>query len=379
MMRSGPAGAALAGLIVVSLVSLLAGVTLQQMPAPVWRHVLFAVGIMPLILGAMLYFVPVLTRSPPARAALLLPVGAFLLGIAVVFSLRFRPHWLPALAALAAVIVCLELLWAWRRRQSTLGGTHAGVDWYLCALAALLLALLLIASRMLWPEHWAATRILHLHLNLLGFIGLTAIGTLRVLLPTVIGVRDAAALPFLREQLPYAGFGALAIALGAAYWLPLALLGALAWAWPAGVLLRSVRGFATSWRSLHGAGLALSAAALGWLAALVAGTAHGLGLLSADIALSLLVLLFLLPLVTGATGHLLPVWRWPGVMTDAHARMRARLAAGSGLRIAAFWLSAALALADLAYAMLPAALAMLGYLTQVLLAFVRVQPARPQR
>jgi hypothetical protein len=66
---------------------------------------------------------------------------------------------------------------------------------------------------------------------------------------------------------------------------------------------------------LQGGGLALVAAALGWLLVLIAGIAHGLGGLSADTTLALLLYLFLLPLVTGATSHLLPVWRWPGAVT----------------------------------------------------------------
>jgi hypothetical protein len=376
MRRADLAGGLLTGLIIGALTAMLVGLILQQAPAVVWRHVLFAVGIVPLILGAMLYFVPVLTRSAPARKALLLPAGAFVLGICVVAGLAAKPAWLPALAAAVGALAALELVWMWRRRQAALAGANPGVNWYLCALAALVIALALIVARAAWPEFWADARIMHLHLNLLGFLGLTAIGTLRVLLPTALGERDAAALPYLRRQLPYAVAGALAIALGAAYWLPLALLGALAWAWPAVSLLRAALNFSTPWPSLRGAGLALAAAALGWLLALVAGAAHGIGVLGADTALALLLYLFLLPLVTGATSHLLPVWRWPGVVTDAHGRMRARLTANSGLRVAAFWLSAVLAGAGLAYAMLPAALALLGYLMQVLMAYVRITPGR---
>ncbi|MFN2308175.1 MAG: hypothetical protein ABR553_00355 [Gammaproteobacteria bacterium] len=369
------AGTVLVGLIFGALVALLGGLSLSSTPAPVWRHLLFAVGVMPLILGAMLYFVPVLTRSRAVRGALLLPLAALVLGLGVVISLSMRPHWLPGLAALGVLIVVLEMAWMWRRRQHSLGPAHAGVDWYLAALAALTFALALVASRAIWPEHWAATRLMHLHLNLLGFLGLTAIGTLRVLLPTVLGVHDPAALSYLRRQLPYAAFGALAIGVGAAYAPPLALLGALAWAWPSLSLLRALRRDSTGRAVPQGAGLALSAAVLGWLLVLAAGVAHGLDVLSADTVLALLLFLFLLPLVTGATSYLLPVWRWPGAASAAHAQMRDRLTANSGLRVAAFWLSALLSVAGAAYAAVPAMFALLAYLAQVLLAFVRVGSA----
>lgn len=371
------AAGVLVALIFGALAALLAGVVLQPVPPPVWRHMLFAVGVMPLILGAMLYFVPVLTRSAPARAALLLPAGAFGLGVGVVFAFHALPQALPGLAAAAAVLVCIEIAWIWRRRQATLGGPHAGVDWYLAALIALALALASIISRIVWPEQWAATRIVHLHLNLFGFLGLTAIGTLRVLLPTVLGERDPDALPFLRRQLPLAVAGALGISLGAAYGLPLALLGVLAWLWPALLLLRAVmRTSGRQWLA-RGAGIALAAAALGWSLVLIAGAAHGLGGLSADAALALLLYLFLLPLVTGATSHLLPVWRWPGAVTAAHATMRAQLTAYGGLRVAAFWASALLTLAETGYAAIPAAIAMLAYLLQVVSAFVRIRTPHP--
>lgn len=377
MRHADLAGSVLVFMIFSALAALLAGLIMQPVPAPVWRHVLFAVGVMPLILGAMLYFVPVLTRSAPAHTAVLLPAGAFVLGVGVVSAFLTQPEWLPALAAIGTVLVCIEIAWVWRRRQASLGGAHAGVDWYLCALAALVLALALIASRAVWPEYWAATRIIHLHLNLLGFLGLTAIGTLRVLLPTVLGERDPMALPFLRKQLPYAATGALAIGLGSGYGLPLAMLGVLMWLWPAVAMLRAVSICPLRQLPSRGAAIMLAAAALGWLFVLLAGAMHGLGKVSADTTLALLLYLFLLPLVTGATSHLLPVWRWPGVVTDTHGLMRARLTAYGSLRVAAFWSSAILTLAGITYAAAPAAIAMLAYLVQVVVAFMRVSASRP--
>jgi hypothetical protein len=47
-----------------------------------------------------------------------------------------------------------------------------------------------IFAGLLWPAGYGALRLVHLHLNTLGFIGLTAIGTLHVLMPTVLGKPD---------------------------------------------------------------------------------------------------------------------------------------------------------------------------------------------
>jgi len=362
----------LLALIVTALIALPAGLALQAAPALVWRHVVFAAGIMPLILGAMLYFVPVLTRSASANRALVLPIAALILGVWVVVDLQSGMTRIPLLAAGAALIVATLMAWIWQRRRRVFGTPHPGIDWYFYALAALLLALLLIVGRAFWPEYSGHARVMHLHLNLIGFLGLTAVGTLRVLLPTVLGAPDPGALRFLRRQLPFALLGTLAIAVGAAFAPPLALLGALAWLSPAVGLVLGLANQESGRRLPTGAGIALAAAAIGWLAVLLAGAVHGLGALSADKLLQLLLFLFLLPLVTGATSYLLPVWRWPGAATAAQQAMRGRLTAGSGVRVAGFWLSALLVSLDIGVAAVPALVVLVAYIVQVLFAFLRV-------
>lgn len=366
----------LSGLALLVLVAFLAGLVLRQPPPVAIRHVLFAIGVMPLILAAMLYFVPVLTRSRPAHGAMLLvPAVALLLGIAVVSALSSRPAWLPELAACALLLVCVELGWILRRRVRVLGTPHPGMDWYLYALAALCLALSMIISGVFWPEHWGAARNIHLHLNLFGFLGLTAVGTLRVLLPTVLGETDPASLLFLRRQLPVAVFGALAIALGAAFSVYLAICGALAWMWAGVQLLRALHQWNGRWLHWHAASTSLGAAAIGWLLLLATGIGHALGLISSEAMFAALIFGFLLPLVTGATSHLLPVWRWPGRATEAHSRMRQVLVRFSGIRVLAFWSSAVAGLVNLEHAFVPAALALAVYLVQTVTAFVSVRIA----
>lgn len=76
-----------------------------------------------------------------------------------------------------------------------------------------------------WPAERQALRLLHLHLNTLGFIGLTAIGTLQVLLPTILSGPDTDAATRLRRDLPVAVAGVLLVGLGAAFCLPLSVVG----------------------------------------------------------------------------------------------------------------------------------------------------------
>jgi hypothetical protein len=361
-------------LVILALLACSAALLLQDAPAVIWRHVLFGMGVLPLILGAMLYFIPVLTRTSPAEGAVLLvPIGAFLLGFGTVINFRFAPDLIPLAAGLVLVLVVLEFTWAWRRRAQVLGSAHPGVGWYLAALVALMLALSLVVSRIVWPEGWMLTRAMHLHLNLFGFLGLTAISTLRVLLPTVLGEQGTSAYVFLRRQLPSVVSGTIAITIGAAYWPALAVLGALLWMWSGMSMLRDLWRYKQSWWSIRGAGISLGGAAIGWVLVLCAGIAHGVGVVSADAVMAWLLYLFLLPLVTGASSYLLPVWRWPGRQSTAHTHMRERLMAFSGARILAFWVSAGLVATDIPAAPLPAVLALLSYLLQVLFAFLRVR------
>jgi len=361
-------------LVILALLACSAALLLQDVPAVIWRHVLFSMGVLPLILGAMLYFIPVLTRTSPAEGAILLvPIGAFLSGVGTVIGFRSAPDLIPFAAGLVLVLVMLEFAWAWRRRARVLGSTHPGVGWYLAALVALMLALSLVVSSVVWPEGWVMTRAMHLHLNLFGFLGLTAISTLRVLLPTVLGEQDKSAHVFLRRQLPIVVIGTIAIAIGAAYWPALAVLGALLWIWSTQSMLRDFWRCKQSWWSIRGAGISLGGAAIGWVLVLCAGIAHGVGVVSADAVMAWLLYLFLLPLVTGASSYLLPVWRWHGRQSTAHAHMRERLMAFSGARILAFWVRAGLVVTDIPAAPLPAALALLSYLLQVLFAFLRVR------
>lgn len=297
-------------------------------PAQAISHITLALGILPLILAAMRYFIPVLTRSGAAAPRWLsaLPLLAWLGGLILILGFNGTLALDPASHAaflLAATATLGLLLWSGQRGRKTIGRPHPGLNWYLAALLCLLLALLAVPLMSVWPAQRLALRLFHLHLNLLGFVGLTAIGTLQVLLPTAAGKPDPQAAQRLQRDLwPTLG-GALLIALGAASWSPLALLGGLLYL---SAPLRMLRDW---WRNCprllltrDGAAPALAAAALGLLIALFLGLLHGSGLIAGRPAIAAFIVGFLLPLVSAAATQLLPVWLRPGPQHDWHKHVR---------------------------------------------------------
>lgn len=299
-------------------------------------HLVFAVGILPLILAAMTYFIPVLTRSgSPPRTIRALPLAALGGGLLAAGHFAF-PLVLPvghlAGAAITAVAVTALIYWALRRRRRAIGTPHPCLDWYLAAMACLLLALAAILAGQLFPGQRGALRLLHLHLNTLGFIGLTAFGTLQVLLPTCAQQPDPEAAPRLHRHLKWAAGGMLLIAGGAAWHPALAWLGAIALAVPLLASLQAWRHcYAMQIFASHGACPALFAAACGMTATLALGAVHATRIWPLD-PVAMFIVAFLMPLVTGAASQLLPLWLRPGRQTDWHLNARQRLGYGSAAR-----------------------------------------------
>lgn len=342
---------------------------------PAAAHLLFAAGIVPLIFGAMTHFVPVLTRSRSAHRSLLLSPLLLQLTGGVTFLAFVGEAPASALHAAAAGTLLLVLWlagWLILRAKRTLGRPHPGWRWYLVAIVFLALALMLVPAMSWWPEARPQLRLLHLHLNTLGFIGLTALGTLQVLLPTVLGSPDANAAERLRRELPWATGAVLAVAIGSAFSPPLALAGAIIWL---SVTFRIGRSWLRryGWRTLlgDGAAAALCSALSGFLLLIVFGIAHALDLVDGRDAVAAFVVAFLLPLLTGALSQLLPVWCCPGRRTPARDRMHAALRSGGGLRSLLFVASGillGLGINDGAWLAVPAVLSFLIALFRSLLA-----------
>ncbi|MBF0627685.1 MAG: hypothetical protein HQL91_05630 [Magnetococcales bacterium] len=328
-----------AGFGIVALLAFL-GIIVWQEPWPVAGvvHLMLAVGAMPLILAAMIYFTPVLTRSRSAsrwinRLPLLALVAGGVGAVAV-----FQGRWLVGVAVPMTVpIVALVLGWTIHRARRALGAPHPGLIWYQAALVGLMLGLLAMLASLVWPEQWLLLRTIHRHFNLLGFVGLTAVGTLQVLLPTVGDYADPMAGQRLRLDLKYAVLGVLWMTGGATVWPGLSWLGLGAWSWVVAGVVRPLRG--DSLRQMvhtNGAALSLLCALLGfWL---VLGSALWQ---DGSVALPLFFSLFLFPLVTGALAHLLPIWWWPGLPTPQRQQAQYRLGRFALLRIGTCWLGGA--------------------------------------
>ena len=313
---------------------------LDTLPFLAATHLVLTVAILPLIFGAIAHFVSVLTRSgKPHRAVLLAPLLLQVSGLLIFlhFYGRLGPGALLA-AAVISLPVCLGFVgWLIARARRALGRPHPGWRWYLAALLCLAIGLVLVPAMQFWPEARQELRGLHLHLNLLGFVGLTAIGTLQVLLPTVLSGPDSEAAVRLRQDLPLVIAGVLLVSLGAAFGWPLSLPGA-------GLLIFVVCRLGFAWFRRYGlrvligdgASASLLAALFGLLLILVFGTAHAFGVMGGHDAVLAFMAVFLLPLVTGALSQLMPVWRHPGRRTEARDQMRVVLVQGGAIRALLF-------------------------------------------
>lgn len=318
---------------------------------PAVVHLAFAVGVVPLIFAAMSHFVPVLTRTgDPAPWVGRLPVLAQAAGVLAVLAMQgLVPYWLLyGAAAVDLALAAILLNWMAARARASLGSPHPGWRWYGAALGCLMLALLAILLMAIWPAYWHPLRLFHLHLNTIGLVGLAALGTLPVLLPTALGKPDPEAAGWLHRRLWLVAGGALVVATGAAVVWPLAVPGAaLVLVATLGVLGQWVRRFGIRPMLTDGVTASLLAALAGLMLTLAAGVAHGAGLAPARPTLLAWGAGFLLPLVSGALSQLLPVWRWPGPVTPARRLMRDKLAASGGWRALLFLLAALAMLADL--------------------------------
>lgn len=341
-------------------------------------HLVFAVGVMPLITAAMTHFVPVLTRTGSAARQVELLAG--LVWQAGVLATAFFAFGLPASVRLFAALLTLLAVarlagWQWMRARAALGPPHPGVHWYMAALLCLGIGLMAIAAMDVWPEQTLVFKRLHLHVNLFGFVGLSAIGTLQVLLPTAAGKPDQSVMLRLRADLPLALAGVLLIGIGAA-WLPLlSWLGLALWMVPVARLGYSWwQRFRTAIFSWHGSTPLLAAAGAGFCMSLAAGGLHAAAWVTSAAAGHVLVFAFLFPLVSGAAGQLLPLWLRPGQQTEWHAQVRQQLTYAGGARALALLAGGLLTLAGVRWG---ASLALAGLLPFVMVAgWVALQSRR---
>ena len=303
-------------------------------------HIIFAIGVVPLIMGAMVHFVPVLARSKgPGKFIRLLPASALLGGILVTSYFAF-PQILPFAHYLGAAIIIIAVasLWYWacRLRSRAIGAPHPCLDWYLAAMLCLFIALAAILMGYLIPAQRAALRLLHLHLNTLGFIGITALGTLQVLLPTAAQRPDPKVATRMHKHLKWVVAATVIIACSAAWHPSAAWIGVILLAIPLfGILKSWLQLYCGEIFQVHGAAPALAAALCGYAVALVIGTVHAYHQPQFN-PVATFIIAFIMPLVTGAVSYLLPLWLHPGQQTAWHQAARKHLGFGGGLRALVF-------------------------------------------
>ncbi|WP_243714339.1 multicopper oxidase domain-containing protein [Actinomadura bangladeshensis] len=274
--RHAAANAVVAAWLVLSALAVLAR---DRLPAPDWLliHVFLLGAVTNAVVAWTDRFAAARLRLPaPARwwpAVRLLVLNA---GIAAVLrgATNGHPELATAGAAVVVGIVCAHVtVLVVRSRRAWRGRSGHLVAWYACS------GLALIAGGTLggWmasgraPAMWhMRLEAAHMHVNLLGWVGLAMLGTLHALWPAVLRVRGTAASSRLSLRLAVPGLVVAAVALSAgARWI--ALAGLLLYT--AGAALALVP-FVRARRRPHAFAAWMLAAAAGWfLAALAADAA----------------------------------------------------------------------------------------------------------
>ena len=321
------------------------------------------------------YFAAALLHTTPAGERLAL-ARTVALNAGIVAVLVGVPNGRQALAAagagLAGVVVLVHGLTLAGRVGRALPGRLSGTVWFYVAAGAALLAgmgmgLWLAGGVAGSADAYLALRLAHAHLNVLGWVGLTVIGTQFTLWPTVLRTRMVPGLErAVRWSLPPLAAGLAVAAAGlAARHRPTALAGLAIYAAGLGIALvpfvRTARGrpprTAAAW--MLGAGMA-------WLVVAVAGDLVALAASSDVVELDgrvarlvpAVVAGFALQTLTGALSYLLPVvfgrgaWGnrrltgilelgWPARVAAVNLGVLALVAApaGGGIATLGWWLA----------------------------------------
>ena len=248
---------------------------------------------------------------------------------------------------LAAVVLAHALTLLARLRRGMAARFGQAVWFYLAANGALLagigLGLLLSGGAAGSADAYRAMRLAHAHLNVLGWIGLTVLGTLSTLWPTVLRTRMVAGVPAAaRRSFPLAAGGLLVATAGLlAQQQTAAAVGLAAYAAGLGVALGP---FVATMRQRRPGGAAawMLAAGTAWFAVVV--VADLVALLGSDRVVDLdsrvaglvpaVAMGFGLQVLAGALTYLLPtVW---GRGAHGNRRLTAMLEAGWPARVAAW-------------------------------------------
>ncbi|MFF7645243.1 multicopper oxidase domain-containing protein [Streptomyces canus] len=325
---SGPRGRHLAAHVLVAVWALLALVAVsaqQTLPVARWLAIhLFLLGAATtaIVVWSEHFAVAMLHAPLPDRRWSNTRLAGVNLGVAGVLVGVWAD--LPVLTgvgcALLITAITAHLVVLVRMGRGALGGRLAPIaDYYRAAAVTLVIGAVLgwlLATGKAGPGHYTGVKLAHVHVTLLGWIGLPVLGTLFMLWPTVLGVRMAERTTRLaRWVLVLTGGGLLtAVAALSAGWRPVAALGVAGYA--AGVAV-AAHLFARTVRrrpAISAAAAWMLAAAVGWLAVGVAAdlvllAARPLSEIADDIESLVPVLLvgLVAQVLMGALTYLLPI------------------------------------------------------------------------
>jgi hypothetical protein len=355
---------------------------------PQWRWLLIHLLLLGAATNAILvwstHFAQAVLRSPlPAtrrgEVARLVVLNTGVVGVLVAGVTG--PAWLavPASALVFAAVAAHLAVLAVRLRRALPAPFTVTVHYYLAAGMALLVGVP-AGGWMMVVADTAGLHLFHAHINVLGWISLTVLGTVLTLWPTVLRTRMAAgAVRAARRALPLAAGGLVSLAVGVLIWWPVLAVAGLA-LFAAAVIVIAVPAVAAARTRPPSSFAAWSiAAAMGWL--LVALVVDAVILLAADspevaaarfgAVLVPLLAGFVAQVLIGALGYLLPT-----VLGGGPARVRARTAVMErhwpqrvvmgNAALAAFLLSTG------PYVRIATSLLVLAALVQFLVAAVRV-------
>jgi hypothetical protein len=180
----------LLGLIV--FLSMVLGIRLPPVLRLLHVHGALIGGVAQMILGAMLAFIPPLLMTGRGRSESHPLLYAFInVGtIAVLTGFAMRDYtWVGVSGVLVIVAFVSLFAQAVRQARSSLVSPSLNLWFYGIAVMALLGGLTMgeaLALQLVSPAAIGHTRLAHIHLNLLGFLTLTIVGTMHNLFPTVV-------------------------------------------------------------------------------------------------------------------------------------------------------------------------------------------------
>ncbi|GAA2653918.1 hypothetical protein [Paractinoplanes durhamensis] len=304
---------------------------------PQWRwvaiHLLMLGAVTNAILVWSAHFTSAILRVPPPGRRRGEVVRLVLLNAGVVAVLA-GPPWVGVGGAAAIFAAVLgHLRWLAARLRAALPARFAVTVHYYLAAAVALLAGIPAGAWMLVVDDAGRSRVLlfHAHVNLLGWVMLTVLGTVLTLWPTVLRTRmDDAAVAAGRAALPVAIAGIALVAAGVlAWWSVLAVAGLAAFA--AAVLVTACPAVRAARRKPPESFAAWSiAAGAGWLLVALAVDAVTLATAGGPDAAADRFGAALIPLLVGSVAQILLgalAYLLPMVLGGGPARVRERTAA----------------------------------------------------